>query len=76
MIDFEALDGIARVHFTKKNGEEREMVCTWNIDLIPTDKHPSGKGCPYDANQVRVFDLEEMEWRSFLEDSVISLETA
>lgn len=26
----------------------------------------------YDENQVRVFDLEKQQWRSFLKDSVVS----
>ena len=76
MIDFDALNDVARVVFTKKNGEERVMICTQNMDLIPSANHPLGEGRPYTANQVRVFDLEKHEWRSFLEDSVISLEAA
>lgn len=62
--------GIAVVTFTKKNGETRVMRCTQSMDYIPTDKHPMGTGTPYTDSQVRVFDLDKEEWRSFLRDSV------
>lgn len=66
--------GVAVVTFTKKNGETRVMRCTQNMDRVPTDKHPMGTGTPYTNNQVRVFDLDKEEWRSFLRDSVTEVQ--
>jgi hypothetical protein len=65
--------GVCVVTFTKKNGEERVMRCTQNMDTIPSEKHPIGTGVTYTDNQVRVFDLDKSEWRSFRKDSIISV---
>lgn len=66
--------GIAVVTFTKKNGETRVMRCTQVMDHVPTDKHPTGTGTPYTDSQVRVFDLDKEEWRSFLRGSVTDVQ--
>lgn len=64
---------IMEVVFTKTDGTNRVMLCTQALELIPEDKHPSGESnTVYDENQVRVFDLEVNEWRSFLKDNIIS----
>lgn len=66
-------DVIMEVVFTKTDGTNRVMLCTQALELIPEDKHPSGESnTVYDENQVRVFDLEVNEWRSFLKDNIIS----
>ena len=66
-------DVVMEVVFTKADGSNRVMLCTQALERIPTDKHPSGESnTVYDENQVRVFDLEVNEWRSFLKDSIIS----
>lgn len=54
--------------FTKKNGEEREMKCTLDENIIvpyekKTDNKPSEETC-------FVFDTELKEWRSFRYDSI------
>ena len=64
------------VTFTKKDNTERTMICTLADDLIPEDLQPKGTGVKYDPDQVRVFDLEKEEWRSFLFSSVTSIERA
>lgn len=64
------------VTFVKADGTDREMLCTLNWDLIPTDKQP--KDAPVDGiikesrqrkdpdpHSLRVFDIEKQEWRSF-----------
>lgn len=69
--DFEALKrGVVRVTFTKKDGTERVMRCTQDMDFLANTDLPIGTGVPYTDKQVRVFDLEIAEWRSFLKDSV------
>ena len=66
--------GAMLVTFTKKNGEERVMRCTQNMGMVPEEKHPVGTGPVYDPMQVRVFDLDKDEWRSFRKDSIIRAE--
>jgi hypothetical protein len=66
------------VTFTKENGETRVMKCTWNVNLIPADKHPHEiephKDLAPPPAYVRVFDLEVGDWRSFRWDSVTDVE--
>jgi hypothetical protein len=68
------LEGV-RVLFTKKDGTEREMLCTLVYTNIPEDSQP--KDTTYNTSvvgsAVRVFDLEKSEWRSFRWDSVKSV---
>ena len=66
--------GVLLVTFMKKNGEERTMRCTQAMDLIPENMHPTGLGGTYSPDQVRVFDLDKEEWRSFRKDSIIRVE--
>lgn len=65
------------VTFTKKNGEDRTLVCTTNQELInhtlrrdpeATYEHKSTKKQNPDIQPV--FDLEEESWRSFRWDSI------
>lgn len=63
------------VTFKKKNGDTRIMVCTKNMDLIPTEYHPKplveGEEPKPPSDVVcSVFDLEANGWRSFRYDSV------
>ena len=66
------------VIFTKADSSARQMQCTRNFDMIPKDRHPKPKDPsaedykPIKENLeiVRVFDLEEGEWRSFRVESV------
>jgi len=66
--------GVLLVTFMKKNGEERTMRCTQAMDLITENMHPTGLGGTYSPDQVRVFDLDKEEWRSFRKDSIIRVE--
>jgi len=65
-------EGTCAVTFTKKDGTEREMVCTLNLDSVPSEHHPKSDGntTSYTNEAVRVFDLEKQAWRSFRLDSV------
>ena len=72
-INFEALKGVAKVVFTKKDGERRTMYCTQSLDIIPVGNHPKGvRQTP--SHLKAVFDLEAKGWRSFIIANVISCE--
>jgi hypothetical protein len=62
------------VTFTKKDGTERVMLCTRNMAAIPDDKHPKGSGKEKAAHLIVAFDLDKGEWRSFGEESVLSVQ--
>jgi hypothetical protein len=62
------------VTFTKKDGTERVMLCTRNMAAIPEDKHPKGEGKTKAAHLIVAFDLNKGEWRSFGEESVLSVQ--
>jgi hypothetical protein len=68
------LEGV-RVLFTKKDGTEREMLCTLVSANIPTESQPkeSTQSSSVVGSAVRVFDLDKKEWRSFRWDSVKSV---
>jgi len=57
------------VTFTKKDGTERDMLCTLVESRIPREKQPKTSGSS-SGSAVRVFDTEKQEWRSFRWDSV------
>lgn len=63
--------GIVIVKFTKMNGEDRIMRCTLNPKYLPeqqkdkTVKPNTGK-----ETAIRVWDLDESDWRAFRYDSI------
>lgn len=61
-----------RITFTKRDGTEREMLCTLVEEAIPQEKQPKtqSEGSQTTGSAVRVFDVEKQEWRSFRWDSV------
>jgi len=61
-----------RIKFTKKDGTERDMLCTLAESKIPEDKKPKSDTTITD-DVLRVFDLEKQDWRSFRWDSIISV---
>lgn len=63
------------VIFTKKDGTEREMLCTLVESKIPEGKRPIGSGKVKNDDALAVFDLEKSEWRSFRYDSIKSFAT-
>lgn len=64
-----------RVSFTKKDGTNREMLCTLVERNIPTDKQPKTETTSQTSGSaVRVFDIEKSEWRSFRWDSVTKVD--
>jgi hypothetical protein len=59
------------ITFTKKDGSNRDMLCTLVESRIPTDKQPKTETTSKDSGSaVRVFDTEKQEWRSFRWESV------
>lgn len=62
-------EGRVTVLFTKKDGSDRTMICTRNIDMIDEEYHPKGTMIESD-NNIRAFDLENNGWRSFNFDTV------
>jgi hypothetical protein len=62
------------VLFTKKDGTERELICTLKEDKIPSEKAPKNTGKAKSEDSIAVFDLEKSDWRSFRFDSVKKVE--
>jgi hypothetical protein len=60
------------ITFTKKDGTQRDMLCTLVEEAIPQDKQPKTEGTTSTSSgsAVRVFDTQKQEWRSFRWDSV------
>jgi hypothetical protein len=71
-------EGVCRVTFTKKDGTERNMTCTLDMDRVPEDHMPKTDGNRKEEGvvpeSVRVYDLEKQGWRSFRMDSVTVFE--
>lgn len=62
--------GVVTVTFTKKDGTERVMNCTRASSVIPVDHHPKGDNSTETGDNIRVFDVEKQDWRSFNFSSV------
>lgn len=60
---------VVNVVFTKADGSERTMNCTLKLENIPEDQHPKG-AIKSESDQIRVFDIDIQEWRSFNFSSV------
>ena len=76
--------GPVTVTFTKKDGTERVMKCTTNINLVPQEVHETNTDNPIDfpvpkkerkinEDVMPVYDLESQHWKSFRWDSVKSV---
>ena len=63
-----------KITFTKKDGTEREMLCTLVNDKIPSEKAPKNTGKSGSDEAIAVFDLDKNDWRSFRWDSVKKIE--
>ena len=60
---------VVNVVFTKADGSERTMNCTLKLENIPEDQHPKST-FKSESDQIRVFDTDIQEWRSFNFSSV------
>lgn len=65
---------IVNVKFEKRDGSTREMRCTTNPLLIPEGKEPKNIHLTVNSDQVRVFDLDKGEWRSFNMNNLLDYE--
>ena len=66
--------GPVEVDFYKGDGSLRHMRATLNQDLLPPTPivhSPSAK--PHDPQQVRVFDLDKKDWRSFRMERLVKV---
>lgn len=65
---------ICEVSFTKKNGENRVMLCTLQMNEIPEESRPKSDGNIKEdrsaLTSLRVFDVNKQAWRSFIVDNV------
>tara|TARA_B110000211_G_scaffold216310_1_gene259236 strand:+ start:310 stop:657 length:348 start_codon:yes stop_codon:yes gene_type:complete len=87
MIIEQLLEGVLQVTFTKKNGEERIMDCTLNMDIIPEAAHPKSKqskqgvsyvddeGVQRTIQSIACYDVKAEGWRSFLVPNVTHLKS-
>jgi hypothetical protein len=65
------------VTFTKKNGEDRKMVCTLMPEFLPKlqeDTTASPAKSPASDTTITVWDLGKSAWRAFKVDSVKEFE--
>jgi len=63
-------DGIIKFFFQKKDGTLRVAIGTRDLDSIPVEHHPKGKGNPA-RNTVSFYDCVKETWRSISRDSVV-----
>jgi hypothetical protein len=72
-------DGICEVLFEKKDGTERKMKCTLNMDYIPEEMKQfqlyKGEKVLENLDVLKVFDTEKHGWRSFILANVIYVKT-
>jgi hypothetical protein len=69
--------GITIVKFLKKDESERVMVATLDPKLLPErDATITQEYAAKNTNQIRVYDVEAEDWRSFLFDRIISVTKA
>ena len=70
--------GICNVVFEKKDGSVRNMNCTLHPDRLParqTLNEVESATAPQNQSNIRVFDTDLQEWRSFRVESVQSFGT-
>ena len=69
--------GIVVVKVLKKDESERIMVATLDPKLLPErDATITQEYAVKNTNQIRVYDVEAEDWRSFLFDRIISVTKA
>ncbi len=66
--------GVTVVKFLKKDESERIMVATLDPKLLPErDATITQEYAVKNTTQIRVYDVEAEDWRSFLFDRIISV---
>lgn len=66
---------ICEVTFTKKNGDERTMICTLIPDYLPfrDEGYQDLSFNTRPSDTVTVWDIEENDWRSFKPSTVTDI---
>jgi hypothetical protein len=69
---------IVQLCFIKKDGTERNMLCTLNANYLPaqTDLEEAVQKKAPNPDVLAVWDLEAQGWRSFRYDSIIGFSEA
>jgi hypothetical protein len=65
---------LVRLVFTKKDGTERVLIGTRNLDRIPTELHPKGSETEKKSDAFPVYDVDAGGWRSFKPDTLKAVE--
>jgi hypothetical protein len=66
---------IVRIRFRKINGDERTMIATTDLQLIPVEAHPFGGGTTHNyTDSYPVYDLHKQAWRAFKPSNLLGLE--
>jgi len=67
------LDGVVSLKFEKKDGTERTMKATLNLEKVPEEQHPKNTNAQYNNTTVqRVYDVDLGAWRSINKDRILS----
>jgi len=67
---------VMKVTFTKANGDTRVMECTLKDSFLPHRMNPPTAPFPHSDEALRVWDINEAGWRSFIIKNVQSIEAA
>ena len=62
--------GAVKFSYMKKDGSVREAFGTTNMNFIPIEQQPSDPDYIGNPNQIRYYDLDKKEWRSFISDNL------
>ncbi len=63
-----------RIVFTKRDGTERTLICTRDMNMIPEENHPKGVKTE-SLDSLPVWSIEDKGWRSFRVDAVTVVQT-
>ena len=66
-------ENVVNVLFIKKDGTERQLICTLKPDLLPvqTDLEEAVQKKTPNPDVLAVWDIENKGWRSFRYDSIL-----
>jgi hypothetical protein len=66
-------ENVVNVLFVKKDGTERQLICTLKPDLLPvqTDLEEAVQKKTPNPDVLAVWDVENKGWRSFRYDSIL-----
>lgn len=66
-------ENVCVVSFVKKDGAIRVMTCTSNPSLMPVYDKKTDKIRPPNQNIISTFDLNKMEYRSFIVENILDV---